>query len=215
MGKLSGLAAQERTDLADFLETLSEEDWRQPSLCEGWSVRDVAAHVSAYDELSWLATMRLMASSGLSLSRANQTCIERSATLSDEELIARLRSHAVPRGVTALFGGAVALTDALLHHQDIRRALGRQRTVPKERLQAALGFAPMARALPAPANMRGLRVAATDLAWSHGKGAEVRGPGEALLVALAGRPQALDELEGSGVEVLTARLRPLPADPSA
>jgi hypothetical protein len=55
--------------------------------------------------------------------------------------------------------------------------------------------------------MRGLRLVATDLDWSHGSGPEVRGPGEALMVALAGRPLALAALAGDGVDVLELRLR--------
>jgi hypothetical protein len=60
------------------------------------------------------------------------------------ELLARVRTHAVPRGITTMFGSAIALTDGLIHHQDIRRALGHPRTVPQERLVAALNFAPRA-----------------------------------------------------------------------
>ncbi|MBO0801577.1 MAG: maleylpyruvate isomerase family mycothiol-dependent enzyme [Nocardiopsaceae bacterium] len=207
MADLSDLAAGERRDLADYLDTLTAEEWERPSLCRGWSVRDVAGHVSSYDVLSWPALMALFARSGFSLDRANQARLAESRRLRADELTARLRECAVPRGVTTLFGCAVALTDGLVHHQDIRRALGHPRQVPPERLAAALEFAPRARALPAPANLRGIRVIATDLDWSHGTGPEVRGPAEALLVALAGRPQALADLEGSGLGTLEARLR--------
>jgi uncharacterized protein (TIGR03083 family) len=106
-----------------------------------------------------------------------------------------------------MFGCAIALTDGVIHHQDIRRALGHPRTVPQERLVAALEFTPRARALPAPSNLRGLRVVATDVDWTHGSGPEVRGPGEALLVALAGRPQGLADLEGPALHTLATRLR--------
>jgi uncharacterized protein (TIGR03083 family) len=36
----------QRLRTADLLEGLSEEQWRHPSLCDGWTVRDVAAHLS-------------------------------------------------------------------------------------------------------------------------------------------------------------------------
>jgi uncharacterized protein (TIGR03083 family) len=113
-----------------------------------------------------------------------------------EQLVARVRTHAVPRAITTMFDSAIALTDGLIHHQDIRRALGHPRTVPQERLVAALNFAPRARALPAPATVRDLRLVATDVNWTHGTGPEVNGPGEALLVAIAGRKQALADLTG-------------------
>lgn len=206
MVDLSDLAAAERRDLADYLDTLTEEQWGQPSLCAGWTVRDVVGHLPSYDELGWPAVLALFARSRFSLARCNEITVENSRRLSTGQLVARLRAHAVPRGITAMFGSAIALTDGMIHHQDIRRALGHPRTVPEERLVAALTFLPRARALPAPANIRGLRLVATDVDWTHGTGPLVRGPAEALLIALAGRPQGLAELDGPGVATLTERL---------
>ncbi len=206
MVDLSDLARAERRDLADYLDTLTEEQWERPSLCVGWTVRDVAGHVSSYDELSWPAVLALFGRSRFSLARCNQAGIERSRRLNTEELVRRLRAHAVPRGITAMFGSAIALTDGLIHHQDIRRALGHTRAVPEERLVAALRFAPRARALPAPGNVRDLRLVATDCDWAHGTGPEVSGPGEAVLVALAGRQEALADLHGPGLDTLAERV---------
>jgi uncharacterized protein (TIGR03083 family) len=203
---LSDLATAERRDLADYLDTLTEEQWEQPSLCPGWAVRDVVGHLPSYDELGWPAVLALFARSRFSLARCNQVGVERSRQLSTEQLVARLRTHAVPRGVTAMFDSAIALTDGVIHHQDIRRALGHPRTVPEQRLVAALNFAPRARALPAPANVRDLRLVATDVDWTRGAGPEVEGPGEALLITLAGRPQGLADLSGPGLAVLAERV---------
>ncbi|PVG82008.1 DinB family protein [Nocardioides gansuensis] len=206
MADLSSLAAAERRDLSDYLDSLTEQEWEQSSLCPGWSVRDVAGHLPSYDELSWPAVLLLFARSGFSLDRCNQIGVEQSRRLSTEQLVARIRNHAVPRGITAMFGSAIALTDGIVHHQDIRRALGHPRAVPEERLVAALQFTPRARALPAPANARGLRLVATDVAWTHGAGPVVSGPGEALLVALAGRSQGLADLSGPGLGTLAQRV---------
>ncbi|MGH9056248.1 MAG: maleylpyruvate isomerase family mycothiol-dependent enzyme [Acidimicrobiales bacterium] len=206
MADLKELAAAERRDLADYLDTLSEQQWEQPSLCPGWAVRDVVGHLPSYDELSWPAVVALFARSRFSLARCNQVGVEHSRRLSTKQLVERLRTHAVPRGLTAMLGGAIALTDTVVHHQDIRRALGQPRTVPDGRLMAALNFAPRARALPAPGNARDLRLIATDIDWVHGTGPEVRGPGEALLVALAGRRQALADLSGPGTSLLKERV---------
>lgn len=203
---LRELATAERLDLADYLDTLAGDEWDQPSLCPGWAVRDIVGHVPSYDELGWAKALALFARSRFSLNRSNQILVERSSPLSPGQLVARLRAHAAPRGITSLFGGAIALTDSMIHHQDIRRALGHPRTVPEERLVAALEFAPRARALPAPANARGLRLVATDVDWSHGAGPEVGGPGEALLIALAGRRQGLSDLSGPGHATLAARV---------
>ena len=63
----------------------------------------------------------------------------------------------------------------------------------------AIGFTPRRR----PA---GLRFEATDVGWAWGDGPLVRGSGEAVLLALAGRPVALADLDGDGVAVLRDRL---------
>ena len=206
MTDLGDLATAERRDLADYLDTLTKEEWEQPSLCPGWAVRDVVGHLPSYDELGWPAVLAMFSRSRFSLARCNEVGVEHSRRLSTEQLVKRLRAHAVPRGITAMFGSGIALTDGVIHHQDIRRALGHPRTVPEERLLAALNFAPRARALPAPANLRNLRLVATDVDWTHGTGPEVNGPGEALLLALAGRQQAVADLSGPGLATLAERV---------
>jgi len=52
------LAREERADFAAFLATLSPQQWQAPTLCAGWLVRDVVAHVISYDDLD---TRRLLA----------------------------------------------------------------------------------------------------------------------------------------------------------
>jgi hypothetical protein len=54
--------------------------------------------------------------------------------------------------------------------------------------------------------VRGLRLVARDVDWSHGDGPEVHGNAEALLLAITARPVGVDELTGPGAPVLLARL---------
>jgi len=115
-----------------------------------------------------------------------------------------LRDHARPSGLTAGLGGRIGLTDGVIHHQDIRRALDRPRTVPGDRLRVALDMALKAPRLPSRKRTRGLHLVATDLDWTTGDGPEVRGPAEALLMAIAGRPAALDDLSGPGLGQLAS-----------
>lgn len=200
------LAAAERRDLADFLETLTPAQWEVPSLCEGWTVRQVVAHAISYDELNLGGLVGRFARGGLRLGRVNDLGIADYAGKGTDELIALLRAHAVPRGLTARFGGAVALTDGLIHQQDIRRPLGLPREVPGDRLRVILPFAMWAPVLPARRLTRGLRLAASDIGWSTGQGPEVTGAGEALLMAIAGRRDAVADLAGAGAGVLRERL---------
>lgn len=60
--------------------------------------------------------------------------------------------------------------------------------------------------LGARRRIRGLRLRATDIDWTHGHGPEVTGPGEALLMAMSGRPTALADLDGPGLATLAERL---------
>ena len=106
-----------------------------------------------------------------------------------------------------MFGGGIALTDGTIHHQDIRRALNVPRTIPPERLIPVLNFALGAPTLPAKKNSKGLRLTATDIDWTTGDGPDITGPGEALLMAVAGRTDSLSELTGPGLEILKPRLQ--------
>ncbi|KKC05870.1 maleylpyruvate isomerase family mycothiol-dependent enzyme [Mycobacterium nebraskense] len=201
---LMDMAGAERADLAEFLATLTPQQWDAPSLCSGWTVKDVVAHVISYEELGALGLLKRFAKGWLV--RANQVGVDEFADLSPEQLLYFLRTHLQPRGLTAGFGGMIALVDGTIHHQDIRRALGRPRSVPVDRLERVLGLVPGNPRLGAGRRIRGLRLRATDLDWEHGHGPEVTGPGEALLMAMSGRPAALADLDGPGLDTLAARL---------
>lgn len=108
--------------------------------------------------------------------------------------------------MTAGFGGMIALVDGTIHHQDIRRSLRRPRAIPSDRLVRVLGLVPGNPRLGAGRRIRGLRLRATDVDWAHGSGPEVTGPGEALLMAMAGRPAAVADLAGPGRDTLAGRL---------
>lgn len=59
-----GLAGEERADLAAFLSSLTPEQWQAPTLCPGWRVRDVVAHVISYDDQSLLQLLSVAARAG-------------------------------------------------------------------------------------------------------------------------------------------------------
>lgn len=204
MTDLMAMARAERADLADFLATLTPQDWEAPTLCTRWSVKDVVAHVISYEELGPLGLLKRFAKGAIV--RANQVGVDEYAALTPQQLLDFLRGHLQPRGLTAGFGGMIALVDGTVHHQDIRRALGRPREVPADRLARILPLVPGNPRLGAGRRIRGLRLRATDVDWTRGAGPEVTGPGEALLMAMTGRPAALADLDGPGVASLAARL---------
>jgi uncharacterized protein (TIGR03083 family) len=201
---LMTMARAERADLAEFLATLTPQDWEAPSLCSKWTVKDVVAHVISYEELGAPGLLKRFAKGWIV--RANQVGVDEFAALSPEQLLEFLRNHLQPHGLTAGFGGMIALVDGTIHHQDIRRSLGRPRAVPADRLERVLGLVPGNPRLGAGRRIRGLRLRANDVDWAHGHGPEVTGPGEALLMAMSGRPAALKDLSGPGLGTLAERL---------
>jgi uncharacterized protein (TIGR03083 family) len=199
-------AQQEREDFARFLDDLTPEQWSTPSLCAGWSVRDVVAHCVSFEGLSPRELAVRFLKGRLQTDRINGLAVADLADRTPAELVATLRNNARPTGLGAGFGGKVALTDNMIHQQDIRRPLGLARVIPSEPLRTALDFVRYAPTIRGAWRTRGLHLVATDLDWSHGRGPEVRGSGEALLMAMAGRPDAVHDLDGPGKDTLPARL---------
>jgi uncharacterized protein (TIGR03083 family) len=200
------LAEQERADLLELLRELTPGQWDARSLCTGWRVRDVATHVVSYDELSKAATVATFVRGGLRSGKVNDIALSRYRHLDPAGIIDLVARNQRPSGLPSGFKGGIALTDGTIHHQDIRRALGRPRVIPEERLVPVLAFSLGAPTLPSKRNVKGLRLIATDVDWAAGDGPEVTGSGEALLMAAAGRTEALDDLCGDGLATLRTRL---------
>lgn len=199
------LARAEREEFAALLEGLTPQQWDSSTLCERWRVRDVVAHVIGYDPLSRAELLRRMAKGLVTPGGANAVGVAEYAQKSPEALTALMREYAVPHGLTSGFGGKIALTDGMIHQQDIRRPLGIPRSIPAESLCIALDFTTWAPRLRGALRARGVRLVATDVDWAYGKGPEVRGSGEAVLMAMAGRRVALDDLDGPGKAKLAQR----------
>ncbi|EFV14815.2 maleylpyruvate isomerase family mycothiol-dependent enzyme [Segniliparus rugosus] len=198
-------AEAERADFAAFLGTLTPEQWEAPTLCGKWRVRDVVAHVISYEGLGASELAKRFLAGGLSVDRINEAEVARARGQSTRELLARFGASLRPNGMMTLYGGRAALHDGMIHHQDIRRSLGLRREIPADRLRATLNFTLVSPTLRGAWRVRGVRLVATDLDWSWGRGPEARGAGEALLMAMAGRSSALGELSGPGAAKLSAR----------
>jgi uncharacterized protein (TIGR03083 family) len=200
------LAREERLEFADFLAGLSPEQWDSPTLCAGWRVRDVVAHTMSYEGMPFGALARRFLKGRLQTDRINELAVADLADRSTDELIGMVRQYAMPTGLGAGFDGRIALTDNMIHQQDIRRALGAPRVIAAERLLVALDFVRWAPLIRGAWRARGVRLIATDVDWSAGTGPEVRGRGEALLMIMAGRRDALTDLDGPGLTKLAARV---------
>ncbi len=201
--------ASARRELADYLETLDESAWNEQSLCAKWKVRDVVGHLNMPLTTPVPKIALAVATNGFNFDKANDKLSRKiSASSSPADMVAVLRAKADKRIKPPGAGPEAPLTDITVHTSDIRRPLGAPPLVPGNRAEAILDFLTKTKAqgFVGKGWREGLRFEATDVEWSYGEGAVVRGPAEALILALSGRRVALDDLEGDGVEVLRSRL---------
>jgi uncharacterized protein (TIGR03083 family) len=213
MGELQKSIRSERLDLLDFLEKLEPADWAVPSLCSEWTVQDVAAHVAWAPALRPVEVIGRAIRGGFRMNRLNTESAREWAARGREAILAQLRVTAEkglrPPGTPE----SAALADVVVHAVDIRRPLGRSAQLDPATFRLVADFFtglrwPLTITIGGNARevIKGLRLVADDLDWSCGAGPEVRGPAEALLRVLTGRPVSADELSGPGAGLLRTRL---------
>ncbi len=204
----------QRRALVHLLEDLSEREWRQPSLCEGWTVRQVAAHL-ALQNTTWSAMPRavpdLIRHGGMNGAIHAMAC--RHAELPVEVIVGQIRDQiGVSRPLPTVTFRETAI-DYLVHGQDIAVPLGRTVPMPPGlSVLAADRVWARPRMFHARQKLAGYRLVADDAPWSAGQGHQISGPIGALLLLLTGRSAALPQLSGPGIADLrklrTPRVRP-------
>lgn len=203
------LVAAERRRVADLFDSLDDEQWATPSLCSAWTVRDLAGHLVLPFSVSPAGLLLGVAKAGGSFHRFSVAKSRELARKPPADLVAVLRAHATSRFTPPGHGPEAPLTDVAVHTRDAARPLGLDVSAPPEVWRIVLGFVTSpkaARGFVPRGRLAGLRLRATDQDWTHGDGAEIAGPGEALALAALGRAVALDDLSGDGVATLRARL---------
>ena len=197
--------AGQRRALADLLAGLDENDWERPSLCGQWRVKDVAAHIALTPQSPGI--IRILAK-GLrargDLQAVNRDMAVAHAARPPAELVTQLRELADSRCKPAITTIDNLLFDTMVHIQDVAVPLGLTAAMPLDAArEGAERVWQMGWPFWARRRLRGLRLTATDIDWSAGEGAEVRGPVQTLLLLLTGRTKAaLPQLSGPGTERL-------------
>jgi uncharacterized protein (TIGR03083 family) len=209
MDDVFALAANERLALADDLDGLTDEQWGQASLCEGWRVRDVVAHLVWPTETPMLKIMVKMAAKGFNFDKLADAAA-RADDRTPKELVAVLRENADSRFKPPGMGPEAPLSDVIVHGYDVRRPLGITYSVAEAPARVALDFLASKKAQSSMFHKKGLadglRFEATDVGWSHGEGASVTGSAEDVMLALGARRVALAGLSGDGADTLRSRL---------
>ena len=211
MADYDRLRNEELASISEFLHGLSDDQWDQASLCVGWRVHDVVSHMTVGYTTPMFTMVGKIARYGFNVPKASA---KESVAYGSEHTPAQIltafdtvvNDH-VRKGISRFIPAKEGLVDHIVHQQDARRPLGLPRQIPEERLVTALGVAPsIGGFVGAKKRAKGLRFTATDINWTHGDGPDIRGTGEAILLALTGRPIVLDELEGDGMATLRARV---------
>lgn len=180
--------AAHRRDLAELLGELTPEQWDAPSLCAGWRVREVVAHMTTPFRTSTGRVLLEMVKAGGSFNRASDRMARKdAAALSANDLLGSLRANIEHPWTPPGGGPAGALSHDVIHGLDISVALGLDRRVPHERLRLVLGGMKPGNVRYFGADLDGKRLEATDLDWTFGEGRPVRGLAQDLLLVVCGR----------------------------
>jgi len=192
----------ERAALVGDLAGLADEKWAVPSLCDGWSVEDVVAHMTAAASIAPARWVASVIGARFDFDLHNQTRLIEHRGSTPAETLANFRS--IINSTKSAPGPAEAwLGEVVVHSEDIRRPLGISRSVPIETLTTVADFyARRNFAVPSHTRAAGLRIEATDGPFAAGAGPLAQGRTLALVMVMAGRTSFCDELTGPGVGAL-------------
>ena len=198
MDTIQDMIAAQRGELAAVLDALPTRGWDEPTLCAGWRVREVVAHVTMPFRYSGRRfVLELARSRGKFNEMADRVALRDAARMSPAELAEALRSNIGHPWRPPGGGFEGALAHDVIHGLDITVPLGLDITVPEERLR---------RILPASANdktvmffgtdLAGIEFRARDMDWTLGAGTPLTGAAADLLLAMCGRTLPAGRLEG-------------------
>jgi uncharacterized protein (TIGR03083 family) len=200
--------AEQRRQLASLLNDLDEAQLATPSLCQGWDIKTVAAHVVSTVDDGTSGFLQMAIRRG-SLGRGIDQLARRRAQSPTTEIVASVRQHANRPISSPVFGPLGPLADILVHSGDIRIPLGLP-FEPDTQLTALamdfltgrwpIGFLPLGR-------LRRIQLSATDINRTWRKGFEITGPVSALMMSVCGRAALLHMLDGPGLSLLRQRLQ--------
>lgn len=198
---------QERRDIADLIDNLDDAQLATSSLCAGWDIKTVGAHLVSFlavgtRGITWLGLRRM------NPDRAIDELARRRAQLPAAEIAAALRALADSTYWRFPPQAPGLLAEVLCHSGDIRIPLGLRFEPDPELTAIALEFltGPIPIGMVPLRRLRGIRWHAVDMDRTWGAGPEIRGRAAELLMATVGRTFVLDTLDGPGVPLLRQRM---------
>ncbi|WP_207841948.1 maleylpyruvate isomerase family mycothiol-dependent enzyme [Williamsia soli] len=198
----------ERARLVEDLGQLADRSWATPSLCPGWDVHDVVAHLIDSAGTSRLSFVRRMIVARFDFDDDNASGISKTRCDNPRDTLEAMRA-VVTSTRTPPANPATRLVEAFVHGEDIRRPLQIKSNYPTASVIDALDYQSRTsvRFGGGRERIEGLRLITTDteLAMGPEDGLAVRGRAIDLLLAVSGRVVSEEALAGPGAAPLTAR----------
>ena len=192
------VVAKARRDFANLLDGLSAEQLAAQSLCEEWSNLDVAGHLVSLVDMSTASWAKGYVKHRNNLDGYISDVAKEFAQQGAPQLAQTLRANAAKK--MRPYTEASMVNDTAVHFLDVVRPLGLDVALDREVLVLALDSA--IGEFTKKSNAPAVRFVADDVEWSAGQGAEITGPGEAILLALNDRDSS-NALDGPGVSLLS------------
>lgn len=196
----------ERRALVVQLREIDDDDvWARDSLCPGWSVHDVLAHLVDDARTTPVRFARNLIRARFDFDAANQRGVQREKCPSPTDTLDRF-DEVTGRSTSAPAPAATRLVEAIVHGEDIRRPLSLHRDYPTAETVLALDHQLRTSVGMGGGRERaaGLALRAEDTGFARGEGPVVSGSALDLLLAVSGRPVAAGRITGPGSARLAA-----------
>jgi uncharacterized protein (TIGR03083 family) len=192
------MIAAQRAELAKVLAGLPASRWDEPTLCAGWRVREVVAHITMpFRYGRGRFGLELAKSHGRFNEMADRVARRDAAGMSPADLAGAVRSNVGHPWKPPGGGFTGALAHDLIHGLDITVPLGLIAPVPEERLRLVLPGSLSDRSVKFfGVDLDGIELRAEDMDWTLGSGTPLTGAAADLLLVLCGRTLPAGRLTG-------------------
>jgi uncharacterized protein (TIGR03083 family) len=201
---LQPLVAATYVSLADLLDARPAARWDTPSLCEGWRVCEVVAHLTMaarYSEEVFMAELR---EDEFDFTRLSNRIASRDANLSTGELLGNLRDEALHQWTPPGGGYLGALNHVVIHGLDITVPLCEPRRASDKAIRTVLDHLTAGGAhAHFGIDIQGRHLHTTDVDWTYGSGPQLSGTAEDVALHLSGRRVPAGHLRGDLLAHLT------------
>lgn len=199
--ELQPAVAAQFSALADLLSQATDAEWNTESLCDGWRVLEVVAHMTMPVRYSQDEFMAELEAYGYDFTRLSNEIAARDAELPIAQLVADLRSDVLHHWTPPGGGFHGALNHVVIHSLDVTVPLDQDRLAPDETIRVILDDLTQGGIHDHfNIDIEDRMMEASDLDWHYGSGVPLRATAEVLALAMTGRPVPSERLDGAPLD---------------